>query len=171
VRDQDDRGPGVPEVAEQGEHPGRDGGVQRRRRLVGDQQRRPGDDRRGDQRPLPHPPGQLAGALPRAHGGVGQPGLVQRGEHPLRALDPGHPGAGRRRIATGSSRRPLIDRPGARRSAGDPGPGSPGGARAAHRERLADLGADGAQRVQGAQGVLEHQSDVPAAGRAPVPRR
>ena len=38
-----------------------DGDVERRGRLVGDQQRRPADQRHGDHRPLPEPAGQLEG--------------------------------------------------------------------------------------------------------------
>lgn len=131
MRDQDDRGAGVAQVREQAEHARGDGGVERGRRLVGDQQRRPRDQGGRDERALPHAPGQLAGPLPGAHRGVRQAGVRERREHPLGALHPGRP-------------------------------------RPPEGERLPDLRADGAQRVQRPEGVLQHQADVPAAGGAPV---
>ena len=53
----------VDQVLEQGEDLRLDGHVQRRRRLVGDQQARLAGQRDGDQRPLPHAAGELVREL------------------------------------------------------------------------------------------------------------
>ncbi|EGJ74167.1 putative ABC transporter ATP-binding protein [Streptomyces sp. Tu6071] len=73
VRDDEEGEPRLlAEVGEEVEDLGLDGDVERRRRLVGDQDAGPGRERGGDQDALEHPAGQLVGVLGADPGGFAQ---------------------------------------------------------------------------------------------------
>ena len=80
----------VHQVLHQVDHLGLDGDVQRRGRLVGDQQLRTGRQRHGDHRPLAHAAGQFEGVLLEARGGVGNSNPVEHLDRQVRCLAPGH---------------------------------------------------------------------------------
>ena len=82
VGDHDERRAGVlHELLEQGEDLGLDRHVERRRRLVGDEQPRLARQRHRDERPLPHPARELVGVVGEAPLRVGDADLL---EHLLR---------------------------------------------------------------------------------------
>ena len=73
--------PGAAELVEDGEHVRGGVAVQVAGRLVGEQQRRLGDQRPGHRDPLLLAAGELVGLV---LGPVGQPDQVQRGQRPAR---------------------------------------------------------------------------------------
>lgn len=83
VRDHDHGQPSAcPQIGQQGDNALGGVPVQGARRLVGNQHVRVGGQGRGEQDPLPHPPGQGPGALPRDLFGVGQPDLAEQLQGP-----------------------------------------------------------------------------------------
>ncbi len=65
---------------------GLDGHIQRRGRLVADEQRRLAGERHGDHHPLAHAAGEVVGIDGEALGGLGDPHLLQHGDGRLPAL-------------------------------------------------------------------------------------